>query len=716
MQTREATPAGAAVAPSLVGEILRAPGRPLDAATRLGMESRFGLHFGHVSPQRPGGEALLQGGMRIGRPGDSFEREAASFAERNAQSPSSHSEVVGVERRDPNATSHYGVDFSRIRIHADGRAADAAQSLGAAAFTAGRDIVFGGGRYAPETPEGRRLLAHELMHSVQQETVGAATPALQRQAISYDPTAITIPPLPVGFTLVDSQNLVDKAKKEKPPKLTSASVKGVTASSNEEIYLHYIIAQVAMADNWGTEHDLIAPIGWPATAGGKVPVGKVTVTITNAGAVTAELLSAGAVPTPTTHKTAAAAITKLKTFGISKVTSDTATWSLDDLNKVVAAFGFVKGDKTALTGVELIRVDSLGGDTAGEFNQEQSVTGTTVVNNATLKLANKAFEGDPVRFVGDASKASPASYETIVHEVAHAIEKRARRDAVQAHNQAIAKSNEAINKQNAVVNVLNPLVDASNKLVDEFNNATTAAERAKIKPKLDAAKAKVAAAQKKFAAAEAVSTTAKQEAEDKKKLAEATLLSAASTAALQTDSQAKKTNFDTALATAQTAASKFVAADATAAASFIQAISDATKAISDYVTAAAVDGADVDAEDQKVLKAFEKRDAESTALLKAAPKNPAPGAFGATVTAQDTWFTAERTQAHAQKRTARLQKFVEFVTTNSISPFTPYAKKNWPFKPGEFYAEAYSLWRTDPVYLKTNAQLLFDWFEKGSYL
>jgi len=715
MQTQEPTPVGAAVAPSLVGEILRAPGRPLDAATRLGMESRFGHQFGHVSPRRPGGEALLHGGLRIGRPGDSFEREADSFAERNGQSPPSRNDAVGVERSDLKAMGH-GVDFSRIRIHADGRAAAAAQSLGAAAFTAGRDIVFGGGRYAPETPEGRRLLAHELMHSVQQDTVGVATPALQRQAISYDPTAITIPPLPVGFTLVAAQNLVDKAKKEKPPKLTSASVKGVTAASNEEIYLNYIIAQVATADNWGTEHDLIAPIGWPAKAGGAAPVGKVTVTITSAGAATAELLSAGAVPTPTTYKDAASAIAALKTtYGISKVA--TANWKPGDLNKVVAAFAFVPaGDRAALKGLELIRVDSLGGDTAGEFDYKQSVKDTTVINTATLTLAEKAFEGDPVSFVGDASKASPASYETIIHEVAHAVEKKAMLDATHAQHQAMAKSNEASNQVTAAFGVLDPLQKERVKIANEFNAAPTAAAQAKIKPRLDAAKQKEAPALKKFEAAEAAKATARQEADDKKKLAEATLLSAASTAALQTDSQAKKTNFDTALATAQTAAGKFVAADSTAAASFIQAISDATKAISAYVTAAAVDGADVDAEDEKVLKAFEKRDAESTALLKAAPKNPAPGAFGAAVIAQDAWFTAERTQAHANRRTARLQKFVDFVTANNISPFTPYAKKNWPFKPAEFYAEAYSLWRTDPLYLRTNAKVLFDWFEKGSYL
>lgn len=717
LQRHAIGPSESSTASPIVHEVLGSPGQPLEAATRLGMESRFGHRFGRVSPWQPGGDAV-RGGMSVGRRGDSFEREADSFAERVEHSPSSHAAAVGLERGDVNAPRRSAADFSRIRIHADGRAAEAAQSLGAAAFTAGRDIVFGRGRYAPETAEGRRLLAHELTHSVQQQTASGATPAIQRQALSYDKTAISIPPLPRGFTLIDSQNLVDKAKKATPPKLTSASVKGVTAASDVEIYLHYIIAQVAEADNWGTEHDLIAPIGWPAKAGGTGPVGKVTVTITSAGAATAELLSAGDVSTPTTHKSAASAITALKTtYGISKVTDDTAKWTTEHLNKVVAAFAFVPaGDRAALKGVELIRVDSLGGDTAGEFDYKQSVADTTVVNTATLTLADKAFEGDPVSFVGDASKASPASYETIVHEVAHAVEKKAMLDASHAQHQAMAKYNETIDKQTKAEGVLDPLVDAANAIVIEFNAATTVAEQAKIQPRLDAAKAKAAAAQKKLDAAAAASKTAKQEADDKKKLAEATLLSAASTAALKTDSQAKKTNFDTALATAQTAAGKFVAADSTAAASFIQAVSDATKVISHYVTAAAVKGADVDVEDEKVLKAFEKRDAERTALLKAAPKNPAPGAFSAAVTAQGAWFTAERTQAHAQRRTARLQKFVDFVTTNNISPFTPYAKQNWPFKPGEFYAEAYSLWRTDPVYLKTNAKVLFDWFEKGSYL
>ena len=62
----------------------------------------------------------------------------------------------------------FGVDFARVRIHTDGAAANAARSVQARAYTLGRDVVFGAGEYAPASAEGRRLIAHELAHVVQQ--------------------------------------------------------------------------------------------------------------------------------------------------------------------------------------------------------------------------------------------------------------------------------------------------------------------------------------------------------------------------------------------------------------------------------------------------------------------------------------------------------------------------------------------------------------------
>jgi hypothetical protein len=63
----------------------------------------------------------------------------------------------------------FGADFSQVRLHTGTRAADTAKSINAKAFTLGRDIAFSAGQYAPESPEGQHLLAHELAHVVQQD-------------------------------------------------------------------------------------------------------------------------------------------------------------------------------------------------------------------------------------------------------------------------------------------------------------------------------------------------------------------------------------------------------------------------------------------------------------------------------------------------------------------------------------------------------------------
>jgi hypothetical protein len=62
----------------------------------------------------------------------------------------------------------FGRDFSDVRVHADAHAHALAGSLAARAFTLGRDIFFNEGEYAPGSERGRRLLAHELTHVVQQ--------------------------------------------------------------------------------------------------------------------------------------------------------------------------------------------------------------------------------------------------------------------------------------------------------------------------------------------------------------------------------------------------------------------------------------------------------------------------------------------------------------------------------------------------------------------
>jgi hypothetical protein len=145
----------------LVDAVVRSSGQPLDPGTRAFMESRFGRYSPPASP-RP----ALAASRPVSRPGDPLEREAHRVA----------GDVLST-RPSPSGG---GVDFSRVRVHTDERAAASARSVDADAYTVGSHVVFDRGRYAPATPSGRALIAHELAHVVQQGDVGR--PAILRQA------------------------------------------------------------------------------------------------------------------------------------------------------------------------------------------------------------------------------------------------------------------------------------------------------------------------------------------------------------------------------------------------------------------------------------------------------------------------------------------------------------------------------------------------------
>ena len=62
----------------------------------------------------------------------------------------------------------FGHDFSNVKLHTDSVAAKSAQSINALAYTSGNNIVFNSGQYSPESDNGKKLMAHELTHVVQQ--------------------------------------------------------------------------------------------------------------------------------------------------------------------------------------------------------------------------------------------------------------------------------------------------------------------------------------------------------------------------------------------------------------------------------------------------------------------------------------------------------------------------------------------------------------------
>jgi hypothetical protein len=91
----------------------------------------------------------------------------------------------------------FGHDFSKVRVHADAQASEAAHAVRAKAFTVGQEVVFEQGQYDPETGRGQQLLAHELTHVVQQS--GSRT-LLQRAETDT---------VPGCAALTDSQSDVD---------------------------------------------------------------------------------------------------------------------------------------------------------------------------------------------------------------------------------------------------------------------------------------------------------------------------------------------------------------------------------------------------------------------------------------------------------------------------------------------------------------------------
>src|SRR5713226_3819414 len=101
------------------------------------------------------------------------------------QEPSLVKDVVGSGGGSPLDTdtkgfmeSRLGSDFSDVRVHTDATASASARSVQAYAYTVGSDVVFQSGKYEPESDSGKRMLAHELTHVVQQRSGPVAgTPA-----------------------------------------------------------------------------------------------------------------------------------------------------------------------------------------------------------------------------------------------------------------------------------------------------------------------------------------------------------------------------------------------------------------------------------------------------------------------------------------------------------------------------------------------------------
>jgi len=108
--------------------------------------------------------------------------------------------------------NRFGYDFNSVKVHTDPVAAKSAQSINALAYTSGSNIVFNHGQYAPDTDSGKRLLAHELTHTIQQGAAGKHTGASVVQKQEAPPVRKKTIWLNIGF---DSSAVADTATMQK---------------------------------------------------------------------------------------------------------------------------------------------------------------------------------------------------------------------------------------------------------------------------------------------------------------------------------------------------------------------------------------------------------------------------------------------------------------------------------------------------------------------
>jgi hypothetical protein len=161
LQRSTAGPAAVPEAPPIVHDVLGQLGRPLDASLRTFFEPRFGHDVGKV-PERidyPQAPPMVHDVLRS--PGRPLDPETRSFME-----------------------PRFGYDLSHVRVHEGTQAGESTRAVNALAYTVGSHIVIGDRNPSPHTAPGRRLLAHELTHVLQQRAANYSWGILQRETIS----------------------------------------------------------------------------------------------------------------------------------------------------------------------------------------------------------------------------------------------------------------------------------------------------------------------------------------------------------------------------------------------------------------------------------------------------------------------------------------------------------------------------------------------------
>jgi uncharacterized protein DUF4157 len=248
-------------------------GFPQPAGSRVKSIVSLQRALGNRAVERLYRSGLIQTKLTIGAPHDSYEQEAGRVADpvMRMPEPSLQKKCAGCEEDDKlnvrkksetssapissvpdafvssletgqpldRATRDYfepwfGADFSHVRVHAGRRASESASSINARAYTLGSKVVFGAGQYRPETGEGKRLIAHELTHVVQQSSA-EGWPAGQsngkRGLSRTSPTATSFPVLQRRLQVRPTDMIPMPAGQAGPPVSLPLAVQGLLAET-----------------------------------------------------------------------------------------------------------------------------------------------------------------------------------------------------------------------------------------------------------------------------------------------------------------------------------------------------------------------------------------------------------------------------------------------------------------------------------------------------
>lgn len=245
-------------------------------------------------PKKKQDEPALQKKLSIGASNDSLEQEADRVADQ-VMATSRHSEVNTAPPRIQRFTGQaseslntapasvdrvlaspgrplepvlrqdmeqrFGYDFSRVRVHTDSAAEKSARDVNANAYNVGHNIVFDSGRFAPGTHGGRRLLAHELTHVVQQSSSNGIL------ADYNNGKRDLVPSVPqAGRMMIQRQAIESDTNKDK--QIDVSQLKYACVFVGQDLYgiqarryvktvlpLHYLIEASSMEDAMVKMHD-----------------------------------------------------------------------------------------------------------------------------------------------------------------------------------------------------------------------------------------------------------------------------------------------------------------------------------------------------------------------------------------------------------------------------------------------------------------------------